>query len=361
MSFYGLGANQDKSGAETQTLPCPWVHALHQRAGAQGAHVAPGGCNASGGTTSPRLQGGPTTDPSQPFQHRQARALLRTLLLTEKCLHPRFALLPYRLPMGRRSESPQGPQAEAHQGVADLAGGADVHGRLVTDAPAALAPPLVVADALGSRGDSRWLRAATGSGTECQRAAASSPCPQHGDICYGLEWPGQDVPPGCRCRCRCSWDTRSLGPPSRSHTRRHPWSSDRDLQEGNVTALRPSLGFPSILGCIPSSDLPCPRSPQPVIHPSVPAAGDTQTCRHQRRGQRGGAHRCRGSRRCAGTAGRRTGRSPHQSAAPGPRGHTGTSRRYIRPGPSTPCRPQGGCTLFCRRTIPGSSRTCPLA
>lgn len=41
-------------------------------------------------------------------------------------------------------------------------------------------------------------------------------------------------------------------------------------KRGNVTALRPSLGFPSILGCIPGSDLPCPRSPQPVIHPSVP-------------------------------------------------------------------------------------------
>lgn len=39
----------------------------------------------------------------------------------------------------------------------------------------------------------------------------------------------QDLPLGCRCRCHCSWDIHSLDPPSRSHTRTHPWSSDHGL------------------------------------------------------------------------------------------------------------------------------------
>lgn len=78
-------------------------------------------------------------------------------------------------------------------------------------------------------------------------------------------------------------------------------------------------------------------------------------------GQRGCSHRCRGSQRCVGTAGRRTGRTPRRSAASGPRSSTGTSHTSTRPGPSTAPRPQGGCRLRCWVMMPGSSHTCPLA
>lgn len=75
----------------------------------------------------------------------------------------------------------------------------------------------------------------------------------------------------------------------------------------------------------------------------------------------GFSHRCRGSRRCVGTAGRRTRRRSHQSAGSGPRSSTGTSRTGTRPSPSTAPRPRGGCRLRCWGMTPGSSHKCPLA
>lgn len=78
-------------------------------------------------------------------------------------------------------------------------------------------------------------------------------------------------------------------------------------------------------------------------------------------GSLGCSHRCRGSRRCAGTPGRRTRRRRRRSAGSGPRSSTGTSRTGTRPAPSTAPCPPGGCRLRCWGTRPGSTRTCPLA
>lgn len=86
-----------------------------------------------------------------------------------------------------------------------------------------------------------------------------------------------------------------------------------------------------------------------------------QTQHIPRLGSLGSSHRCRGSRRCAGTAGRRTRRRRRRSAGSGPRSSTGTSRTGTRPAPSTAPCPPGGCRLRCWGTRPGSTRTCPLA
>lgn len=60
-----------------------------------------------------------------------------------------------------------------------------------------------------------------------QQPRDSSPGDLPGAVVPG--WAGQHLPLGYRCRCRCSWGIHSPGPPSRSRTHRHPWSSGHDL------------------------------------------------------------------------------------------------------------------------------------
>lgn len=55
---------------------------------------------------------------------------------------------------------------------------------------------------------------------------------------------GQDLPLGCRCRCHCWWDIHSPGPPSRSRTRRRPWSSGHDLGESRDYLGSRAVPFP---------------------------------------------------------------------------------------------------------------------
>ena len=255
------------------------------------------------------------------------------------------------------------------------------------------------------RGDSRHLRAIVDTqqhweSGKCQLPVALSfghqghllqPCL----IRSSLTQARQDLPLGCQCRCHCSWDIRSPDPPSRSRTRTRPWSSDRDLQRERRNYPGSSavpLPWPCLwlsrflwgakgLQTDSMASLPArlqaqsPRSPSPVTQPpvSVPPAQGHPACATRTEqgtarprvggcwGQRGCSHHCRGSRRYAGTAGRRTGRMPRRTAASGPRSSTGTSRTGTRPGPSTAPHPQDGCRLRCWGTTPGSSRMCPLA
>lgn len=206
---------------------------------------------------------------------------------------------------------------------------------------------------------------------------------------------GQDLPLDCRCRCRCSWDTRSPALPSRSRTHTRPWSSDRDLRHerrnypgssavpppgpvcsspaffGGATGLQTDSAASTLHICkhrVPAAhrqslNPPC-QCHQPRGHPACATRTEQGTAHPTtggRWGRQGRSHHCRGSRRCVGTAGRRTDRMPRRSAVSGPRSSTDTSRTGTRPGLSRAPHPQGGCRLRCWETMPGSSRTCPLA
>lgn len=187
------------------------------------------------------------------------------------------ALHSFPITLGRRSEKPKRPHADPHQGVADLAGGAGVQGCLVTDAPSALTPPLVVADALGEQ-RGRWV-------SQSIHTQAMTP----GFAAGTLLWVPGTYPPAVNAGviARGTLTARAL-PAALTHTCALGAATTICKVRGDITAWHPDMGCIPEPGCkwsAPISMHMCKcRVPQThhVLHPHVPVppTGLTGTCRH---------------------------------------------------------------------------------